>query len=165
MPQRLSFMLVGTLIACTVLGAGLEPVRVGRYSAIVPGPLLEQTDPFALPIRREFPLSVQTVGTALELVLAKSGYRLASLQASCPSLPALLAWPLPAVRRTLGPMRLDEALKALAGPAHRLVIDPVHRLVSFELREPYNGLVRGGGPSVRMSSYTGQAPTLQSCTR
>jgi len=58
MSQRLSFLLVGTLISCTVLGAGLDPVRVGRYSALVPGPSPEQVDPFALPIDTEFSYSV-----------------------------------------------------------------------------------------------------------
>ncbi len=43
-------------------------------------------------------------------------------------------------------MRLDEALKTLAGPAHYLVLDPVHRLVSFELRQEYRALIGGGAP-------------------
>ncbi len=66
MPQRLSFLLVGSLISCTVLGAGLDPVRVGRYSALVPGPSPEQADPFALAIHTEFSYTVQTVGHALK---------------------------------------------------------------------------------------------------
>ncbi len=160
MPHRLSFVLVGTLISCTALGGGLDPLRVGRYSAIVPGPSPEQADPFALPIDTEFFYSVQTVGHALKQVLAHSGYRLASLAASCPSLPILLGWPLPAVHRTLGPMRLDEALGTLAGPAHYLVVDPVHRLVSFELREPYQGLVQTRAAGAALSSPTAQVPAL-----
>jgi conjugative transfer region protein (TIGR03748 family) len=104
-----------------------------RYSAIVPGSSPEQADPLAVPVHGQFPLSVQTVGRAIKQVLARTGYRLADLAASCPSLSALLDLPLPAVHRTLGPMCLDEALKTLAGPAHTLVIDPVRRLVSFEL--------------------------------
>ncbi len=160
MPRRLSFLLVGTVISCTVLGAGLDPVRVGRYSAIVPGPSPEQADPFALPIDTKFSYSVQTVGHALKQALARSGYRLASLDASCPSLPVLLGWSLPAVHRRLGPMRLDEALKTLAGPAHYLVVDPVHRLVSFELREPYRGLVQTHAAGAALPWHTAQVPAL-----
>ena len=141
MPHRLAIVLLGSLVLCAALGAGLDPIRVGRYSAIIPGPSPEQADPFALPIHMEFPYSVQTVGEALGPVLSRSGYRLASPNASCPSLPVLLGWPLPAVHRRLGPMRLDEALKTLAGPAHYLVVDPVHRLVSFEPREDHQALV------------------------
>ncbi len=157
MPRLQPIVLLSTLISCNALGAGLDPVRAGRYSAVVAGPAPEQVDPFALPVRTEFPASVLSVGRALEEVLAPSGYRLASLDASCPSLPALLGLPLPAVHRRLGPMRLDEALKTLAGSAHYLVVDPVHRLVSFELRERYGALVQKGGalaPATTMAPGT-----------
>jgi len=158
MPHRLAVVLLGSLVSCTALGAGFDPIRVGRYSAIVPGASPEQADPFALPIHMEFPYSLQTVGEALGHVLSRSGYRLASPNASCPSLPVLLGWPLPAVHRSLGPMRFDGALKTLAGPAHYLVVDPVHRLVSFELREPYDGLVQANVSSASVVVETGQAP-------
>ena len=75
MPHRLAVVLLGILVSCTALGGGLDPIRVGRYSAIIPGPLPEQADPFALPIHMEFPYSVQTVGESLEQVLSRSGYR------------------------------------------------------------------------------------------
>lgn len=87
MPRVLSIALLSTLLSCTALGAGLDPARVGRYSAIVAGPAPEQVDPFSLPVRTEFPRSVLSIGRALEEVLAPSGYRFASLDASCPSMP------------------------------------------------------------------------------
>lgn len=151
MSPRLSVMLLIVLIASTAFAEGLDPVRIGRYSAIVPGPELEQADPFALPIHATFPRAIQTVGAALKHVLKDSGYRLAADRASCPSLPALLGLPLPAVHRRLGPMRLDEALKTLAGPAHTLVIDPLHRLVSFELKASYRALVADQRRAIRSS--------------
>ena len=43
-----------------------------------------------------------------------------------------MALPLPAVHRNLGPMPVKRELETLAGPAFRLVEDPVHRLVTFE---------------------------------
>ncbi|MGH8565756.1 MAG: FimV/HubP family polar landmark protein [Gammaproteobacteria bacterium] len=146
MRGHLALVLLGSLISRAILGGDLETVRVGRYSAIVPGPSPEQADPLAVPVHTELPLSVQTVGRAVEQFLAPTGYRLAHLHVSCPSLSALLDLPLPAVHRTLGPMRLDEALKTLAGPAHTLVIDPVHRLVSFELRARYASLAPAATP-------------------
>ena len=45
----------------------------------------------------------------------------------------LLAQPLPAVHRVLGPLRLDQALQILAGPVFKLVQDPLHRRIAFEL--------------------------------
>jgi conjugative transfer region protein (TIGR03748 family) len=158
MRGHLALVLVGSLISRTVSGGDLEPVRVGRYSAIVPGPSPEQEDPLAVPVHRQFLLSVQTVGRAIEQVLAPTGYRLADLAASCPSLSALLGLPLPAVHRTLGPMRFDEALKTLAGPAHTLVIDPVHRLVSFELRQRYASLAPVAMPRAPVGADKARAP-------
>ena len=158
MRGHLALVLLGSLISRTVSGGDLEPVRVGRYSAIVPGPSPEQADPLAVPVHVAFPHSVQTVGRAVERVLPPSGFRLASLSASCPSLSALLDLPLPAVHRTLGPMRLDEALKTLAGPAHTLVIDPVHRLVSFELRQRYASLAPVATPRGAVDAGKTRAP-------
>jgi hypothetical protein len=57
MPRLPSIVLLSTLLSCTALGAGLDPVRIGRYSAIVAGPASEQADPFALPGRRGVPRS------------------------------------------------------------------------------------------------------------
>lgn len=158
MQGHLALVLLGSLISRTVSGGHLELVRVGRYSAIVPGPSPEQADPISVPVHMEFPLSVHTVGRAVERVLAPTGYRLAHLLASCPSLSALLDLPLPAVHRALGPMRLDEALKTLAGPAHTLVIDPVHRLVSLELRERYASLAPVATPRAAVDARKAQAP-------
>ena len=51
----------------------------------------------------------------------------------------LLDLPLPEAHRTLGPLPLRTALAILAGPAFRLVEDPVHRLISFERCEQATG--------------------------
>jgi FimV-like protein len=118
-----------------------NPVTVGRYSTVEPKPLPYQKDLFGVVIRIGFPRGVDTVGQALEHLLARSGYHLAPLKASCPSMPILLSWPLPAVHRELGPMTFVEALKTLAGLTHHLVIDPVHRLASFQVRETYRALI------------------------
>ena len=95
MQQGHSFTFVGIPILCTVLGVDLESVRVRRYSALAPGLLPEQADPFALPISMQFSLSIPPVGAARHHVLATSGYRLAPFATSCRSLPTPLAWPLP----------------------------------------------------------------------
>ena len=78
-----------------------------------------------------------TVGEALSHLLERSGYRLASLEASDPALPLLLKNPLPMVHRVLGPVTLRNALNMLAGSVWNLVIDPVNRIVSFELLDEY----------------------------
>ena len=87
-------------------------------------------------VRVEFPGSVTRVGQAVEHLLQPSGYRLSPQQAAEPTRQSLLNLPLPEPHRMLGPMPLKTALETLAGPAFRLVEDPVHRLVSFERCAP-----------------------------
>lgn len=122
------------LAAACILGALLAPleanaaeVTVARYSTVQRAPSLAQRDPLAAPVFSVLPASVTRIGEAIETLLGPSGYRLAS-----PFAAELLDLPLPEAHRTLGPLPLRTALAILAGPAFRLVEDPVHRLISFE---------------------------------
>jgi type IV pili sensor histidine kinase/response regulator len=97
-------------------------------------------------VRVEFPGSVTRVGQAVEHLLQPSGYRLSPQHVAEPTRQSLLNLPLPEPHRMLGPMPLKTALETLAGPAFRLVEDPVHRLVSFERCAPaqYEGPASSG---------------------
>jgi hypothetical protein len=66
-------------------------------------------------------------------VLAGSGYLLAQKLASDPQVTALLDAPLPLQQRDLRQLTVLEALRILAGEPWQVTLDPVHRLVSFEL--------------------------------
>ena len=72
------------------------------------------------------------MGEAVQHLLSGSGYRLAAETVADSARSGLLGFPLPEAHRSLGPMLLQDALETLAGPAFRLVEDPLHRLVSFE---------------------------------
>lgn len=108
-------------------------LRLARYSTLNVGAAPIQARPLAVVVQADFPAPVQTLGNAIHLLLADSGYRMAKPTAAAPAAATLLALPLPDSQRTLGPLTLQAALTTLAGPAHRLVLDPVHRLVSFAL--------------------------------
>lgn len=112
-------------------------VRVGRYTTISPVPTREQSDPLSVVIQVSFDPQIATVGESLTHLLIRSGYRLANQTSSDPYLSILLSRPLPQVHRHLGPIRLDAALTTLAGPAWDLVVDPVNRLISYELLDRY----------------------------
>ena len=124
------------LTVVTSSNALAEEIQVGRYASVRPVPTLDQVDLLRATIRVRFPESVRTVGQAMEFLLRPSGYRF-SLEAVEASFKASL-WhlPLPQPHRVLGPMDLRTALETLAGPAFRLVEDPVHRLVTFERCKP-----------------------------
>jgi conjugative transfer region protein (TIGR03748 family) len=81
----------------------------------------------------ELPQEITTVGQAISYLLEDSGYRLLSAKLAEPYRVGLFAMPLPEAQRRLGPLSLRQALELLSGPAFRLAIDPVYRLVTFEL--------------------------------
>ena len=134
------------LVAACILGAVLAPleanaaeITVARYSTVEPAPSLAQRDPLAAPVVSVLPASVNRIGEAVETLLGPAGYRLASPFAAEAERAELLDLPLPEAHRTLGPLPLRTALAILAGPAFRLVEDPVHRLISFERCEQATG--------------------------
>lgn len=111
-------------------------VQVGRYQSAAVGPDAVQRDLLANVITHEFPDDVDTIGEAVDDLLEGSGYRLLSSTLAARERVHLFALPLPDVQRRLGPLTLREALELLGGEAFRLVIEPVYRLVSYELPEP-----------------------------
>jgi type IV pili sensor histidine kinase/response regulator len=132
------FVVIGGLSVITSSASAGE-VAVARYSTIRPVPTLEQRDPLAGLVKKNFSNSVTLVGQAVDALLEPTGYRLASARAAPPARAMLFALPLPAAHRALGPMPLRLALTTLAGSAFVLVEDPVHRLVSFERCEAARG--------------------------
>ena len=128
--------------------------RVGRYAAIEPVATAQQSDLLSVVVTVNFTEQVNTVGDAIGHLLNRSGYRLASLHASDPAIPILLQSPLPLVHRRLGPIKIDNALETLAGPAWDLVVDPVNRLVSFELLEQYRNLSTNPLAQQTSTTYT-----------
>ncbi|MGB5830581.1 MAG: pili assembly chaperone [Thiohalocapsa sp.] len=107
-------------------------IQVGRYATVRALPTQEQVQLLSAIVNVVFPASVVTVGQAMRYLLEPGGYRLADEAAASPVRAALLKLPLPHGHRALGPMPLRIALETLAGPAFRLVEDPLHRLVSLE---------------------------------
>ncbi len=131
---------VGTffmLCALSVTAMAKQPVHVARYTILAPVATEAQKNPMSVIVTIPFQSNITTVGQAINFLLIRSGYRLASAKDSDPALPVLLSSPLPLVQRKLGPIRLSNALKTLAGPAWDLVVDPVHRLISYELKNQY----------------------------
>lgn len=138
-------------------------VRYDRYTLVNTRPqdaqrdLLNQLIDISIPSQR-----VHSVGDALRYVLFESGFTLCP--ADRPELTVLLNRPLPAVQRTLGPVKLQEALQILAGPAWYLVVDEVSRQVCYRLREGYSVPVApvipppATQPAAQLTSVDSQLP-------
>ncbi|WP_339638588.1 pili assembly chaperone [uncultured Haliea sp.] len=112
--------------------ASAQTLVVDRYTVLAATPTAAEQDLLGGIDRITFPMDVVTVGDALAAALESSGYRLAVSAKSDASREILMPLPLPDAHRTLGPMPLRLALQTLAGPAWRLLEDPLHRLVAFE---------------------------------
>ena len=82
-------------------------------------------------------LAPGTVGQLPQL-LDGTGWRLADRYAADDRIYRLYDQPLPEHKLRIGPMPLDQALTWIAGEGWALVVDPVNRLVSFEVEARYD---------------------------
>lgn len=125
------------VLSLVVLGTHAIPasdeVQVGRYSTMKTLPTDAQKNIFATVVHVQFDSTIKTVGDAMRNLLQDQGIRLAVPKSKDACVRTLIALPLPRTHRNLGPISLQRALETLAGPVWRLVQDPIHRLVSFEL--------------------------------
>ena len=83
-------------------------------------------------------LAPGTVGQALPQLLDGTGWRLADRYAADDRIYRLYDQPLPEHKLRIGPMQLDQALTWIVGEGWALVVDPVNRLVSFEVEARYD---------------------------
>lgn len=110
-----------------------EAFQTGRYSFIKNIPPIDQLNPLKVVIKTKIPQSIDTVGATVKFLLTRSGYVLADESIMSKEAKALLRLPLPQVHRKIGPMTLDRALHTLSGSAFELVVDPVHRKITYVL--------------------------------
>ncbi len=121
-----------------IISSALNPMTpVGRYSLVSATPTEQQSELLSVMVTVTMPEPIQTVGDAIHHVLRPSGYQLARFDAQGLEVLQLLQRPLPQSHRTLGPMPLQDILLTLATPAFRLHIDPVHRLIAYDLKPEY----------------------------
>ena len=103
-------------------------VRQGRFVLVEARPEAGQRDLLQQIVETDAPNSLHaTVGDGLHHLLSRSGYRLCESDAAA----TLYALPLPAAHLHLGPMTLRDALSTIAGPAWKLSVDEVARVVCF----------------------------------
>ena len=130
----ISTSLLILLFGCSSIASAKSFVEYpSRYTRIDPQVTPSQNNILRYKRKRTFPRkSVSTVGQAMRIWLRGTGYNLAYMHPD-QNVYQLLQLSLPNVHRTLGTVSIESGLKALAGDPWELVIDPVHRLVSFSL--------------------------------
>ena len=111
-----------------------EEVRVGRYSYLAPVATVEQANPLNVVVSLKLPQQIENVGTAIEFLLRRSGYRLAT-HVNKEATALLYELDIPAVHRDLGPITLANALQTLTGPEWELKINKLTRKITFFARD------------------------------
>ncbi len=82
-------------------------------------------------------IQANSVQGGLRELLRGSGWQLADYHNADPDISRLYQQNYPDYKRTLNPIKLSDALQYIAGDAWDLVVDPVNKLVSFQLSEKY----------------------------
>lgn len=114
-----------------------EVVRYDRYLLINTRPDEAQRNPLHQIVNINLPLNLKlTIGDAFTWLLKQSGY---SLCVDDHPTQFLAGKPLPLSQYRLGPMRLEEALKTLAGLGWLMQTDVLNREVCFHLNTPGTG--------------------------
>ena len=131
----ISFSLLALLSSVSFMPTAHANTQIGRYSTVANKPTAAQVNPLLAVAQYKFSSQVETIGDAVKVVLQNTSYQLAP-QADLPvSVTATLKKPLPITVRTLGPMPIKDALVVLLGKdVFNLVVDPLHRLVNFEVK-------------------------------
>lgn len=114
--------------------APVEVVHTARYTlvSLVPDEALRY--PLRQIATHSFPVpknngKLLTRGDALHLWLTGTGYGLCLPVAE--EARQLFSSPLPDIQRSPGPLRVDDALKVIAGPAWAMTVDEITRTVCF----------------------------------
>jgi len=132
MPRLLALALL-----LVVTGASATPpdhVRLARYTDAEPVPAAAVVDPLTAVATVHFPREqVRTVGDAVDYLLLRTGYRVASAD---PAATTLLALPLPESHRPLCPYPARAVLQVLLGDAYDVKASPVDRTLAIALRDP-----------------------------
>ncbi len=121
------------LITHSVEAGNTNQIQTGRFSTVINQPPAEQLNPLRVTIKTSIPQGVKTVGEAIEYLLVRSGYSLIEPEGMGIDVQQLMELDLPQVHRKLGPITLDIALNTLSGEGYDLIVDPVHRKISFIL--------------------------------
>lgn len=109
-------------------------ISIGRYVSVPSSVELGQIHLLQQQVQITFPQNVLSLKDAVNFTLQFTGYHLIDDDHMTDAMQSLLNQPLPEVDRQLGPFSLKDALLTLSGNDFYVLVDPVHRLISFRMR-------------------------------
>lgn len=115
-------------LASTTSAEANDNHRVSRYTLFPLTADFHEKDLLSTIIETKFPAQVATVGSAIDYVLMRSGYRHVPTEAVSNA----LRLPLPMVHRSIGPMDTRSALQTLIGSSWNLFENEERRVIWFQ---------------------------------
>jgi conjugative transfer region protein (TIGR03748 family) len=127
---------IGLLIVCYSLSALSDAEKqtsfrtpTDRYTLVNTSALPEQQEPLNAFVHIIMGKEVLTVGQAIQEVLKGSGYRWVPMGDD----KLLMGLSLPAIVRDMGPIRVGDAARTLAGNSWIMRTDSLNRVIQFEI--------------------------------
>lgn len=115
-----------SLLACVGAAQASTPERLAPYPI----------DPLSVYVRTSYPADVNTVGEAARYVLEPTGYRLVITRVASPTASRMAAESIPPIAKLNRTMPVIDALQLLIGLNHWVIVDPTHKLVTFQENAP-----------------------------
>ncbi len=127
------------LLATIILSFTMESYANQYYGngyTIINEHIIEQSDDINVLVYKN--ITAPTVKGGLQQLLDGTGWQLAEYPNIDPYISRLYNQTYPNFKRQLNPISLSKALSHIAGNAWHLVVDPVNKLISFQLKTYYS---------------------------
>lgn len=122
--------------------ANESSLHVSRYVNLLPGPTNAQRNPMHMVLPNVvFQTNIKSVGQAIQFLLKDTGYKLTRYHPD-KRVHQMFRLSLPKIHRRMGALTLEQALNTLSGEPWILSIDPINRLVSFQLPKYFNTAIQ-----------------------
>ncbi len=135
-PTRLGKSFITTLAFFSLVNSNAiadDYVQTDRYTLVRLNAVDAQREPLQAVVTLTFGKSVTTLGKAVEELLRGSGYHWQQeISEATVTDHMLYDLSLPSVLRTIGPLRLEDALQTIVGTAWTLKTNELQRIVWFE---------------------------------
>ena len=125
------------LLLLVTLSSVAETSRVGRYYSVNN----EAVEAHYFPLHElksiNIPSSTVSIGKAVDYILQGTGYAQAQRSARSTDDFALMAKPLASINREFDNVTVLEMLRAVAGLGYVVIVDPLNKLIAFEVENGF----------------------------
>ncbi len=138
-----------------------KSIKTNRYSYTTTQPSDSQKNLLSVVVTIRFPVSIKTIGGALESILSQSGYRLDESGSVDDEQYYLYMLMLPETQRVFNTVTLKSVLDVLGNESYQLKINPVKRTIRYQLKESYNNYISQDEIALAKSQWQSRKSSIQ----